>query len=192
MFRLGKLRITPGVLVLLAVSCLAGAGEVLPLVFLAAFLHELAHIAALAFAGSNVEGIYLTAFGAEIQADTRFLPYGKDILCTLAGPFANIFLGVILSRVSADYLFAGANLLQGIFNLLPLAGMDGARALHLAISWAVDPPAADRICRGVEIVCSAALLLISVYFVAAGQAGVFLLFAAVGIFGTAVAGWRGK
>lgn len=192
MFRLGKLRIAPGFPALLVVSWLAGAGEVLPLVFLAAFLHELAHIAALTVVGSGVEEIRLTAFGAEIQADTRFLPYGKDILCTLAGPFSNIFLGVILSRVSADYLFAGANLLQGIFNLLPLAGLDGARALHLAISWAFDPSVADHVCRYVEIACSAVLLIASVYFVAARQVGAFLLLAALGICGTALRGRRGK
>lgn len=192
MLRLGKLRITGGFFCLITVSLLAGAGEVLPLVFLAAFLHEMGHIVALRAARIGVEEICLTAFGAEIRADTRFLPYWKDILCTLAGPWTNIFVGLLFARVSGDYLFAGANLLQGVFNLLPLAGLDGMRAMHLAISWGVDPITADRVCRSVEIVCSSVLLAVSVYFMVAHRVGAFLLLAAGGIFGNAVRGWRGK
>ena len=192
MFRLGKLWIKPGFLALLAIAYFAGASEVLPLAFLAALIHEMAHVAALRIAGVGVEVIYLSAFGAEIQADTRFIPYWKDVICTLAGPAANILLGVILGRVSGDYLFAGANLLQGGFNLLPVSGLDGARALHLVISWGFDPSVADRVCRAVEIAFAVALLLVSIYLVAFRSVGGFLMFATMGVFGSTVKGWRGK
>lgn len=54
-------------------------GGVLPLVLLSALCHELGHLAALRLAGTEVELLRLTAFGAEIRADTRYLPYPKEI-----------------------------------------------------------------------------------------------------------------
>ncbi len=161
---------------------MCGAGEVLPLVALAALLHELGHLFALRLFGVNVEGIYFTSFGMEIRADTRFLPYGKDLICTLAGPIVNVSAAFVLSRMAGDYLLAGANLLQGCFNLLPLTGLDGARALHLLVSWLADPVCADRICRIVEVLCALLIALFSLYLVVRCHTGGFLLLAVFGVF----------
>lgn len=192
MLRLGNISVFPGFWCLLAVSLIAGAGEVLPLAALAALLHELGHLAALRLAGVDVKGISLTAFGAEIQVDTRYLSYPRDILCTLAGPLVNIALGLILARTSEDYLFAGANLLQGGFNLLPISGLDGARALHLVVSWVFDPAVADRFCRVVETVFAAVFTLAAVYLVLRHHTGLFLLLAVFGILCGTVRGWQVK
>ncbi len=192
MLRLGKISIFPGFLCLIVVSLFAGAGEVLPLAGLAALLHELGHMAALRLVGVHVEGICLTAFGAEIFADTRYLSYQRDILCTLAGPLVNIVLGMILARTSGDYLFAGANLLQGSFNLLPISGLDGARVLRLLVSWVLDPIAADRICGAVEAVFAVVFAVAAFYLVLCHHVGAFLLLAAFGILRGAVRGWQGK
>ena len=182
MFRFHKIKITPGFFLLLGGSLLLGAGEVLPLVALAALLHEIGHLLPLSLFGVHVEEIYFTAFGVEIQADTRYLPYWKDIICTLAGPLANILSAFVLSRMVGDYLFAGANLLQGCFNLLPLAELDGARALHLFLSWLIDPVRADRICCVVEFLCALLFVILSLYLVICHHTGGFLLVAVLGIF----------
>ena len=81
---------------MLLMALVAGAGEVLPLVALSALCHELGHLTALKLVGAKVEQIRLTAFGAEIRADTRYLSYGREIFCTLAGPAVNLFLAVVL------------------------------------------------------------------------------------------------
>ena len=83
MWKSGKLEVGWGFAAMLALALLAGAGEVLPLVGLSALCHELGHLGALRLAGAEVECFRLSAFGAEIQADTRYLPYPKEILCTL-------------------------------------------------------------------------------------------------------------
>ena len=189
MLRLDKVRIAPGFWILLLFSFAAGAQKVLPLVALSALLHELGHLAALRLFGVNVTGFDLTAFGAEIHADTRYLSYVKDILCTLAGPLVNLLLGWLLARTSGDYLFAGANLLQGGFNLLPVAGLDGARALHLLISWIFDPETADRICRMVELVCAGSFCIAALYLVIWRHGGLFLLLAALGLLRSTLAVW---
>lgn len=163
-----------------ALALAAGAGTVLPLVLLSALCHELGHLAALWLAGTRVEQIRLTAFGAEIHADTRYLPYGREILCTLAGPAVNLILAVVLARVAGDYLLAGANLFLGAFNLLPLPALDGGRALHLLVSWAADPLLADRVCRWVGLVCGAALTAGALALVLIHRTGLFLLLGALG------------
>ena len=172
---------------MLGVSLFLGAGEVMWHVALAALLHEIGHFLLLALFGVCVEGIYFTAFGVEIQADTRYLPYWKDIVCTLAGPLINILAAVFLARVVGQYLLAGANFLQGCFNLLPLTGLDGARALHLILSWVIDPERADRICCVVEFLCAMLFMILSLYLVICHHTGGFLLVAVLGIF---VGIWR--
>ncbi len=182
MLRFNKVIVTPSFFLMLGGALLLGAVEVLPLISLAALLHEMGHLLALRVFGVGVEGIYFTAFGMEIRADTRFLPYQKDMICTLAGPLVNLLSAVVLARLAGDYLLAGANLLEGVFNLLPLTGLDGARALHLLLSWCFDPIRADRICRMVEVVCAVLLAVGSLYLMVCWHTGGFLLVAVVGIF----------
>ena len=177
----------PGFFLLLGISLFLGAGEVLPTIAPAALLHEMGHLLFLSVFRVSVEGIYFTVFGVEIQADTRYLPYWKDIICTLAGPFVNIFAAFVLSRMVGDYLLAGANLLQGGFNLLPITGLDGARALHLFLSWMIEPERADRICCAVEILFAFLFVMVSLYLVICHHTGGFLLVAMLGIF---VSIWR--
>jgi len=180
MWRSDKLAVSGGFFAMLALALLAGAGEVLPLVLLAALCHEAGHLAALALAGAKVERLRLTAFGAEIRADTRYLPYGVEIFCTLAGPAVNLILALIFSRLCGDYLLAGANLLLGAFNLLPLTNLDGGRALYLLVCWRTDPPFADRFCRWVSLICALALTLAAAAATIRHGAGLFLVSGALG------------
>ena len=175
-----KLSVTWGAVGLLALALFAGAGEVLPVVALAALCHELGHLTALVKA--KIERIRLTAFGAEIRADTRYLPYGREIFCTLAGPAVNLVLAVVLARAAGNYLLAGANLFLGVFNLLPLPSLDGGRALHLAISWVTDPMLADRVCRWVGLLWGGALAATALVLVVRHGTGAFLLLGALGAF----------
>lgn len=187
MLRFGKITVTPGFWAALIVALLSGAAEVLPLMMLAALLHELGHLAAMHLVGTDVEGINFTLFGAEIRADTRYLPYWKDIFCTLAGPAVNIAAALLLARASEDYLLAGANLLQGTFNLLPLTGLDGARLVHLILSWVMGPVFADRISVWIEFSCAAVLTMVTLYLVVYHRTGGFLFLAMTGVF---VGIWR--
>lgn len=180
MLRWGKLEAGWGFGALTALSLLAGAGEVLPLALASALCHELGHLAALRLAGARVERLRLTAFGAEIRADTRYLPYGREILCTLAGPAVNLLLALVLARTAGDYILAGANLLLGCFNLLPVPSLDGGRLLYLLVSWCTDPVLAGRVCRPVGLGCSVVLTAAALALTLWHGAGLFLLLGAVG------------
>lgn len=180
MLRLGKLEAGWGFFALMAVSLLAGAGNVLPLVLLSALCHEIGHLAALWLAGARVENVRLTAFGAEIRADTRRLSYPREIVCTLAGPTVNLLLALAFARLGDNYVAAGANLLLGCFNLLPVPALDGGRALHLLVSWRFDPMAADRICQKVGVSCAMLLTTAALVLTVRYHAGLFLLLGAAG------------
>lgn len=180
MWRSDKFEVTWGFAIMLLLALAAGAGSVLPLVGLSALCHELGHLGALRLAGAEVERFRLTAFGAELQADTRYLPYGREVLCTLAGPAVNLLLALVLARVSGDYVLAGANLLLGVFNLLPIPSLDGGRALYLLASWAADPIAADEICRSVGLGCALVLTAAALLLTLWHGAGLFLLLGALG------------
>lgn len=180
MWNWGKLTVTWGFGAMLLVAYLAGAGSVLPLVMLSAVCHELGHLGGLRLAEAAVERVRLTAFGAEIRADTRYLPYGREILCTLAGPAVNLALALLFSRVSGEYVLAGANLLLGCFNLLPMPSLDGGRVLYLLVSWLADPMLADRVCRPVGLGCSVLLTAAALALTLWHGAGLFLLLGAAG------------
>ena len=175
-----KVRTTPGFWAVAAVALTGSAGRVLPVVLLAAVCHELGHLAALRLAGGRVEEFRLTAFGARISCDTRYLYYGRELLCVLAGPGVNLLMGVCLARVGA-YTAAGAHVLQGCFNLLPAAGLDGGRALHLLVSWLAEPMTADRICRAAGFITAGSFLLAAAVLAVKLRGGNFLLLAAVGL-----------
>ena len=180
MCRLGKLEVGWGFLVLAVMALIVGAGPVLPMTVLAALCHEGGHLVGLRLAGARVEAVRLTAFGAEIRADTRYLPYGREILCTLAGPAVNLVLARLFARARGWYLPAGDNLFLGCFNLLPLPSLDGGRALYLGVSWLAGPGAADRVCRWVGLVCAGGLCAGTLYLAALHHTGLFLFIAALG------------
>ncbi len=57
------------------------------------------------------------------------------------------------------YLFAGAQLVLGAFNLLPALPLDGGRILWLALAWLTEPYTAQRVLSAVSLAVSLALLL---------------------------------
>jgi len=180
MWTWGKFEIGWGFAALIVVAVLAGAGPVLPVALLSALGHEAGHLAALAAFGAKVELVRLTAFGAEIQADTRRLSYPREIFCSLAGPAVNLLLALVFARLTANFTIAGANLLLGCFNLLPVPALDGGRTLHLLVSWLWDPIAADNFCRPVGLGCAALLTFAALVLTVRFHAGLFLLLGAAG------------
>ena len=92
----------------------------------------------------------------------------------------NLALALIFARISGEYVLAGANLLLGVFNLLPIPSLDGGRVLYLAVSWLTDPMLADRFCRRLGLVCAVLLTGLALALTVRYRAGLFLLLAAAG------------
>ena len=89
------------------------------------------------------------------------MSYGQEWLATAAGPVSNLLLAVVIAafgrRWEPAYLFAGAQAVLGVFNLLPIAPLDGSVLLWILLAVASDPYAADRWRRRVG--AAAALVL---------------------------------
>lgn len=81
---------TPGFWLLLALSLLAGAGTVLPLVLLASLCHELGHVAAWLGRGPKWSGSVSPPLERNCVPTPAYMPYGRELLCTLAGPAVNL------------------------------------------------------------------------------------------------------
>lgn len=178
-----RLRVSPGAVLLLAVFVWLGSPAVLGALLLAALCHELGHYVLLRSRGGWVRELRLGIWGAEMCQAGR-LSYGAELLIAAGGPAANLLLGALLAAAGRYgallYLLSGAQLLLGLFNLLPLLPLDGGRMLWLAVSWASDPFRADRCLRVLGLLLSLPLLGCGLWLLL-WQGSPFLLLAALGL-----------
>lgn len=126
--KLGRLEVRDGFFVTLAALHLADAVGALPLFLLAAAVHELGHLLVLTIAGGRLNRLTLTACGAVMRCR---LPEGRcarAAVC-LAGPAASFALAA-WGMAAGAHMLAGASVLLGLFNLLPMPPLDGGMALQ--------------------------------------------------------------
>lgn len=172
---------------LLLAAGITAAPPLTAAVLLAAALHESGHLAALCLFHVPVEGLRFGALGAVIHArGARRLSYGRELLVTLAGPAANLLLAPPLAALSArlgwewGFLLAGANVLLGVYNLLPIPPLDGGRALYLAVAYCFGPAAGEAAETAAGLAFAAALTAFGAYLTAVYGGALFLL-AALGL-----------
>lgn len=148
----------------------------------AALLHELAHYAVLRLCGVRTARFTLTGLGASLYApELHRLSYGAELLSAAAGPLMNLLLWVLLSLTGREELtlFAGAQMVLGVLNLLPVRPMDGGRILWLATAYLTEPYTADRVAAAVGLAASSALLALCLWLVLTTGSGLFLLLGAL-------------
>lgn len=147
------LTVSPSALVLLAAFLLLSRGLILPAALLSAALcHELAHVLTLHALHAPPRRLTLSATGAELYVpDLHRLSYGGELLAVTAGPGCNLLLWALLSLTGWPPLapFAGAHLILGALNLLPVRPMDGGRLLWLLTALCTEPYTADRVAYAV-------------------------------------------
>lgn len=138
-----------------------------------AFLHELAHAAVMRACGVKIDRISVYPFGVDIKAEGDTVSYSAEILYLLAGPCANLVLGLLfllaLKLFPNVYLLAAciANFLMLALNIMPVRGLDGGRALFAFLLSRLDFTPACKIFSAVStlafgIICFGAFSLIYV------------------------------
>lgn len=183
----GKVRIYGSFALLWAVLLYLDAGRLLAPVWGCALLHELGHWIPLRLLGGRVESWELSAggIGMNIAPDGR-LSYPAEMLCTLAGPLASVLGALFFMGFDDIIAWSGICLVQGLFNLLPAAGLDGGRLILLALRWAGRTDA-DLILRRLTLVTSLAITVAGAYiFVYSGYNLTLLLlgvYFALSVFG---------
>ena len=146
-----KVEISPGFLLLMGVLFWLDEGVgMLPWGMAACVIHELGHVAAAAMFGGRMEGLSLTAVGAELQIGYDVpLTYGKDSLVALAGPAANLAAGGLALAVHWQ-LAALISFAVGGFNLLPILPLDGGRVVYGLLACRLDADWAERLMTAVS------------------------------------------
>lgn len=182
-------RVSWGVLPAALLACVVSPTAVLLSVLLAAAAHEIGHLLALRCFRVPVAAFRLTVFGAVLHAPgVQRLSYGRELIVTLAGVGVNLLCGVSLALVSSrlawaeGFMLAGAQVLLGAFNLLPVPPLDGSRALYLVTAFFLGPRAGDMLAAVAGVLISAVLLGASVLLCARTGGGFFFLLAAGALF----------
>lgn len=163
-----KIGISPWSMVLLALFLIFASPDALGAVLLAALCHELGHWLVAGLCGAGVEELYVSPFGVRMRLPQRpTLSYGREFLVVVAGPAVNVVLALLFARCgiygSLFYTLAGAQLVLGAFNLLPIRPMDGGRMLWLAMAWGTESITADRLMGWIEFAAFILLFLLSVW-----------------------------
>lgn len=135
-------------------------------------MHETAHFAVMTIFRVPVE--QLTFYGAGIRISSseidRIRPCHKAlILC--AGCVAN-FAAAFVFRCSGDHAACTVSLFAGIFNLLPMGELDGARLLKMFVVKHFKAKNVDRI---MKLAAVASVILCTALFAVAGGAVSFTL-----------------
>ena len=182
------LSISPTAPLLLALFVMLSSPLLLAALLLAAALHELGHCLALWALHARVTAIRISALGAEMQV-AGSLSYGGEVLAAAAGPAVNLALALVLGLGGrlweGMYLFSGAQLVLGVFNLLPIQPLDGGSILWNLSAWLTEPYTADRVAAAVSFGMAALLTLAAAAALWLGGSP-FLLLAAMALFVRAV------
>lgn len=133
----------------------------------AALLHEIGHLCAMACFKTRPDEIEFNLFDINIKdpyKDAR--PTYQEIIVSLSGPAVNFALAALffyLYRLTANHItlvFCSANVFLGTFNCLPIESLDGGNALFLALRKILGWEKAEK---AVEIVSFLVLLPLAVW-----------------------------
>lgn len=129
------------------------------LLLISVLVHELAHALTAKIYGWPTEKIVLNLWGGHTQFENFTATPGRSVLVALAGPAANFILAggawLVLSIAGmtgvADILtniFMWANLVIGIFNVLPGLPLDGGRLVESVVWKATGSQAKGTVAAG--------------------------------------------
>ncbi len=165
MLKIGKIEVSPGFLLIVALFYYLDEQGIVSWGLLACALHEWGHYAAATLVGGEVVCLRLSAVGGEMELSSRsILSYKKELLTVIAGPAVNLtaaFLVAALSdqRNETAFLFSGLNFTVACFNLLPAFPLDGGKIVHILISMLHSQKAAEKITRVLTVMLAGAALM---------------------------------
>jgi len=127
-------------------SVATGRFAELAMLFVIVLWHELGHLLAALRFGWTVREVKLLPFGGVVEVEEAgTLPAREEIWVAVAGPAQNAILaaiGWLLGQAgwvdpAWAVLFARANIMIGLFNLIPILPLDGGKILQAWISLRV-------------------------------------------------------
>ncbi len=166
-----------------AIICLAIAtdrtGLCLP-TFFAVLLHESGHLIAMWICDCQPRSVKLVPASVSITRKFPLKPYKEGIIA-IAGPIVNILM---FFSLYINYKFSGfqssldgalINLLVGLFNLLPVCGLDGGTILSLMLEKFVSFQKAQSIVKIITVVSALAFLCLGITLLINGKNNISVL-----------------
>ncbi len=174
--RWGRVEVGAGFFLVVALALYWDDQGIVPLALLACTLHELGHLTALKLLGGRLRRLHLSAVGAEMEIQGG-LSYLGEVLLALSGPMANVLTAILVAEWGECPLFCGLNLVLAAINLLPVARLDGGRAIYALCCSRWGTEGGDRVRRWLDLLCATALLVAGVSGLAVGGSFTLLIFA---------------
>lgn len=148
-------------------------GMILPSLF-AVIMHEIGHLFTMWVLDCAPKQIRLIPASVQITTDITNR-YKTDIAVALCGPFTNFLLfGVLYFNYLAfkneiTLCYALINLVIGLFNLLPVTGLDGGTVLFSVLAKHIEYSRARLVVRIITLIVSASVLFVGVMFTLRGK-----------------------
>ena len=153
-------------------------GMIVPSLF-AVIMHEIGHLFAMWLLECAPKRIKLIP--ASIQITSPFSKgYRNDIIIAVCGPLTNF---VIFFALYANYMvfnnkitlyYALLNLIIGLFNSLPVKGLDGGTILFSLLVKKLEYNKAMLILRFITLAVALALIISAIYFTVKGKVNLSL------------------
>lgn len=192
MLKWHKVRLSRGFLLCLALFLYFDQEGLLLWVTLAAMIHEMGHYVTIAALGGKVNHITFSCVGVEMALSARYPLVGlKLALVTMAGPMANFLMALmiwVLGQPLGDEgtLFWALNVGLGVFNLLPVAQLDGGRLLWQYAMAGCRSALAEQFLWVLSIYLSGLLVIGGILLWVFGGGTATLLMTALWLFATAL------
>lgn len=188
-----KIQVSAGFCLLAGWFAAVNGWRLLAVVLGATVTHELGHWLALRLLGAEVLEMRVGVLGAVLRTDGGRLSYGGELAAVLAGPGANLLGALALTALGPGWeTAAGAQLVLGAFNLLPVRPLDGGRALHLVSAWLLGPRAGELTARWTGALTALAMALCLGEIMRSTGGSLWLLPALAGLLGAALREIFGK
>ena len=148
-------------------------GYMLPALF-AIVLHEMGHLFMMWILECSPKRIKLIPASVQITAPFQ-KRYRNDFLVAACGPFVNILLfltlyfNYLVFKNEVTLYFALLNLVIGVFNLLPLKGLDGGSILFCILEKSKGPAKAAVILKKITLVLAVAIILAAITLTERGK-----------------------
>src|SRR3954454_8131491 len=132
---------------------------IIPVILISLLIHELAHAGTIGALGFGPSRILLAGMGG-LTLNQRRARAWQELLISLAGPLASFAIagGVALSgrkELLFPHMLWQVNLVWGVFNILPVAPLDGGHAVRHFLSIFIPELTAFHIATWIGIVTGA-------------------------------------
>ena len=140
-------------------------------------VHEAAHLAAMKRRGMKPAAVRMLPAGLEIARGGGEASYRADAAVSLAGPAASVATGAAgLAFGGVFRVYGILSVILGVFNALPVYGLDGGYALRSLLYARMPPDRAEAVSRGVSLAITFIIWVASVWIMLV-TGGSFTLFA---------------